>query len=63
MVLEGERICDRIEMIKQGTNPYFVKELETGYVVIGDNQHIKGYTLFLCKEQKTELFQLEYNQK
>lgn len=32
-------ICDRIEMIKNGSNPYFVKELETGYVVIGDNQH------------------------
>ncbi len=27
-------ICDRIEMIKRGENPYFVKELETGYVVI-----------------------------
>ena len=52
-------ICDRIEMIKKGTNPYFVKELETGYVVIGDNQHFKGYTLFLCKEHKTELFYLE----
>ena len=32
-------ICDRIQMIKDGTNPYFVKELETGYVVIGDHQH------------------------
>lgn len=52
-------ICDRINMIKNGTNPYFVKELETGYVVIGDNQHFKGYTLFLCKEHKTELFQLD----
>ena len=46
-------------MIKKGTNPYFVKEFETGYVVIGDNQHFKGYTLFLCKEHKTELFYLE----
>ena len=27
-------ICKRIEMIKKGVNPYFVKELETGYVVI-----------------------------
>ena len=53
-------ICDRINMIKNGTNPWFVKELETGYVVIGDNQHFKGYTLFLCKEHKTELFQLDY---
>lgn len=52
-------ICDRIEMIKNGTNPYFVKELETGYIVIGDNQHFKGYTLFLCKKNKTELFYLE----
>lgn len=52
-------ICDRIEMIKNGTNPYFVKELETGYVVIGDFQHFYGYTLFLCKEHKTELSQLE----
>ena len=49
-------ICDRIKMIKEGKNPYFVKELETGYVVIGDNQHFKGYTLFLCKNHETELF-------
>ena len=54
-------ICDRIEMIKDGTNPYFVKELETGYVVIGDNQHFCGYTLFLYKHHgdKTELFHLD----
>ncbi|EBN0317014.1 HIT family protein, partial [Salmonella enterica subsp. enterica serovar Typhi] len=26
-------ICQRIERIKVGENPYFVKELETGYVV------------------------------
>lgn len=52
-------ICNRIDMIKRGINPYFVKELETGYVVIGDNQHFMGYTLFLCKQHKTELFYLE----
>ncbi len=51
-------ICDRIKMIQENTNPFFVKELETGYVVLGDHQHFKGYTLFLCKEHKTELFQL-----
>lgn len=42
-------ICERIEAIKQQENPYFVKELKTGYVVIGDHQHFKGYTLFLFK--------------
>lgn len=54
-------ICDRIKMIKDGVNPYFVKELSTGYVVIGDNQHFKGYTLFLSKVHKTELFDLDFS--
>ena len=52
-------ICERIRVINEGTNPWFVKELETGYVVIGDHQHFKGYTIFLCKEHKSELFQLD----
>lgn len=56
-------VCDRINMIKDGTNPYFVKELETGYVVIGDHQHFKGYSLFLSKEHKIELFHLDYATK
>lgn len=54
-------VCKRIEEIKQGKNPYFVKELETGYVVIGDYQRFPGYTLFLCKEHATELHFLEEN--
>lgn len=56
-------VCDRIQMIREGRNPYFVKELDTGYVVIGDHQHFKGYTLFLCKEHKLELFHLEPEKK
>ena len=58
-------ICDRIKMINEGTNPYFVKELDTGYVVIGDNQHFYGYTLFLYKhhEDKTELFHLDAEER
>ena len=50
-------------MIRNGTNPYFVKELKTGYVVIGDHQHFKGYTLFLYKQHKTELFQLDMEER
>ena len=52
-------VCDRIEQIKNGKNPYFVQELKTGYVVIGDQQRFKGYTLFLCKEHAFELHELE----
>lgn len=59
-----ERVCDcavcrRIQMIKEGKNPYFVKELETGYVVLGDSQRFPGYSLFLCKEHAQELHVLE----
>ena len=56
-------ICDRIRMIQEGTNPWFVRELVTGYVVLGDNQHFRGYTLFLCKEHKVELFDLDRETK
>jgi len=51
-------ICERIDLIKAGLNPYFVCELQTGYVVIGDHQHFYGYTLFLCKDHITELHHL-----
>lgn len=59
--MSGENclICKRIKMIEQETNPYFVAELKTGYVVIGNHQLFKGYTLFLCKHHKTELHFLE----
>lgn len=52
-------ICERIQMIKENSNKYFVHELETGYVVIGDHQYFKGYTIFLCKEHATELHFLD----
>lgn len=51
-------VCERIAMIKASENPYFVYELETGYVVIGDHQHFYGYTLFLYKEHVTELYHI-----
>lgn len=53
-------VCDRIRMIKEGKNPYFVRELETGYVVIGDHQHFKGYALLLYKEHVRELHELPF---
>ena len=56
-------ICDRIKMIQNGTNPYFVKEMKTGYVVIGDHQYFEGYTLFLCKRHETELFKLDEEER
>lgn len=57
--MENCGVCKRINQIKEGKNPYFVAELETGYVVLGDYQHFKGYTLFLCKEHVEELHLLK----
>ena len=51
-------VCERIEKTRRRENPYFVRELETGYVVIGDHQRFEGYTLLLCREHATELSQL-----
>lgn len=52
-------VCSRIEQIRRGENPYFVEELSTGYVVLGDYQRFPGYTLFLCKEHASELHHLD----
>lgn len=51
-------ICDRIQLIQEDKNPYFVRELNTGYVVLADSQYFEGYTLFLSKHHVTELHQL-----
>lgn len=45
-------------MIERGDNPYFVKELSTGYVVLGDNQYYKGLTFFLGKKHASELHEV-----
>lgn len=56
-------VCQRIEAIKQGGNIHFVCELETAYVVLGDSQYYKGYTLLLHKYHHTELHQLEHKER
>ncbi|NLC96404.1 MAG: HIT family protein [Erysipelotrichaceae bacterium] len=47
--------CKRIEMIKNNKFPFFVEELETGYVVLGDHQYFRGYTLFIFKDHVTSI--------
>ncbi len=39
-------ICQRIELIKAGQNPYFVKELETGYVVLVTTNILRAIPYF-----------------
>lgn len=56
-------ICQRIAAIHQHQNPYLVRELATGYVVLADSQYFEGYTLFLAKVHVTELDQLDSRTK
>lgn len=46
-------------MIKKNKNSFFVKELSSGYVVLGDYQYYKGYTLLLSKTHTEELHKLQ----
>ena len=50
-------ICKRIELIKQGKEKYFIKEYETGYLSLFDNQAYPGYCLFIYKKHKEEFWQ------
>ncbi len=52
-------ICERINLIKKGKNKYFVKELPSGYVVLGDYQYYNGYSLLLSKTHTNELHKLD----
>lgn len=52
-------ICKRIDQIKNGKDKHFVKELKTGYVVIGNYADAYGWTIFLCKKHKEELHELD----
>ena len=52
-------MCKVIEEIKKNENPWFVKELKTGYVIFGWNQHFHGYVIFICKQHVTEIWELE----
>lgn len=52
-------MCKVIKEIQDEKNPYFVKELDTGYVILGWNQHFYGYSIFICKKHIVELFDLD----
>ncbi len=52
-------VCQRIQQIQNKTNIYFICELDASYVVLGDSQYFKGYTLLLSKTHTNELHKLD----
>ena len=53
----GCEICERIARFTP-QNPYLIAELSTGYAVLADNQHYRGYTIFVAKQCVPELHDL-----
>ncbi len=56
-------VCERLTEIRAGENPDLIIELESSYVVLGDFQFFRGYTLLLAKEHKEELHELDSTQR
>ena len=54
---DGCEICERIVRLTP-QNPYLIAELSTGYAVLADNQHYRGYTIFVAKQCVPELHDL-----
>ncbi|HYF65153.1 MAG TPA: HIT family protein [Herpetosiphonaceae bacterium] len=51
-------VCQRIAAIQAREDPYFVAEVDSGYIVLGDYQFFRGYTLLLSRHHVTELHAL-----
>ncbi len=54
---------NRIESCRNGTNPTFITELKSGYVVIGDTQFLPGYCVLLYKHNIKTLNELEIEER
>jgi len=51
-------ICDRIARYKKGGDPDVVKEFKQSILIIGANQHFRGYAILLLKRHVREPHQL-----
>ena len=40
-------VHERIALAKQGKNPYLIGRMQSGWLVLGDDQRLPGYTLLL----------------
>jgi diadenosine tetraphosphate (Ap4A) HIT family hydrolase len=51
-------ICAKIALLKKGGNPDLVREFRQSFLVMGFNQHFKGYAILLLKRHVREPHQL-----
>ena len=48
MLYQRTLIHQRVELARQGENPTVICHMRSGWVVLGDSQFIRGYTLLLA---------------
>lgn len=51
-------ICERVQAAKEGQNPYLIHEFKSSFLVLGDHQYFKGYSVLLLKDHVRELHDL-----
>lgn len=56
-------MCKSIKQIITNDDPFFVIELQSGYVVVCHHQYYKGYLLFINKKHKNELHDLAISER
>lgn len=54
---------NRIKSCKDGTNPTFITELKSRFVVIGDTQFLPGYCVLLYKDNISSLNDLDTEER
>ena len=58
MMTESCLICERVQLGREGRNPYFIHEFEHSLFVVGDHQYHPDCSLVLLKEHVRELHEL-----
>ena len=51
-------IHERVDLARQGTNPTVICRVQSGWVVLGDDQRLRGYTLLLSDPVRDNLNEL-----
>ena len=56
-------IHERVDLARQGKNPAVICRLPSGWVVLGDDQRLRGYTLLLADPVRDNLNELPLPQR
>jgi len=56
-------IHERVEKARNGTNPYVIRKMHSGWAVIGDVQFLEGYSLLLADPVVTTLNDLSFEER